>query len=192
MIKGDLSFDEKRKRLMEILKERSYREGDFTLTSGKKSPYYIDCKTTTLLPEGAYLTGTLFLEMLMNQGQKVEAVGGMTLGADPLVSSVSVLSFLKGFPLPALIIRKKPKGHGTSAWIEGTDNVPPGSKVALLEDVVTTGGTLLTSAKRLQDAGYLVTRVLCLVDREEGGKEALEASGFHLESIITRKELSEL
>ncbi len=188
-----MDFEQKRQRLMEILKERSYREGDFTLTSGKKSRYYIDCKTTTLLPEGAYLTGLLFYHTICQEGlPQVEAVGGMTLGADPLVTAVAVISHLEGRPLPSLIIRKKPKGHGTGAWIEGLSNVRAGARVALLEDVVTTGGTLIQAAQRMKDAGLEVVRVICLVDREEGGAEALKAQGLHLESIIKRKELTEL
>ncbi len=187
-------FEQKRQRLMKILKERSYREGDFTLTSGKKSRYYIDCKATTLLPEGAYLTGYLFYHTLCQDNLvQVEAVGGMTLGADPLVTAVAVISHMEGRPLPSLIIRKKPKGHGTGAWIEGLMNVEIGANVALLEDVVTTGGTLIQAAQRVKDAGLEVVRVVCLVDREEGGAEALqEAHGLHLESIIRRKELTEL
>ena len=183
---------EKRHRLLAILKERSYREGEFTLTSGKKSRYYIDCKVTTLSPEGAYLSGWLLFHTLFNSGEKVDAVGGMTLGADPLVTSVAVVSFLQGHPLPSLIIRKEPKGHGTGAWIEGLQNVTPGCKVALLEDVVTTGGTLIKAAERIEEAGLRVARVICLVDRQEGGSEALMGRGLRLESIITRKELTGL
>jgi len=179
-----------RKRLIEILRERSYREGDFTLTSGRSSHYYIDCKATTLFPEGAYLTGLLFYETLMGHGEKVQAISGMTLGGDPLVTAVSIVSFLRGDPLPALIVRKEPKGHGTGAWIEGALNVSHGAKVALLDDVVTTGGSLLKAAKRLEEAGFKVSRVIALVDREEGGMETLRDAGIRLESIITRKELS--
>lgn len=182
----------KRRRLMAILKDRSYREGEFTLTSGRKSRYYIDCKATTLSPEGAYLAGWLFFHAIVSRGEKVDAVGGMTLGADPLVTAVSVVSFLEGAPLPALIIRKEPKGHGTGAWIEGLQNVRPGANVALVEDVVTTGGTLIKAAGRIEEAGLRVARVICLVDRQEGGGEALKAHGFRLEPIITRKELTEL
>lgn len=186
-----LDIEGKKRRLLAILKERSYREGEFTLTSGKKSRYYIDCKVTTLWPEGAWLAGCLLFHALMTRGEPVDAVGGMTLGADPLVTSVSVIGFLQGAQLPALIVRKEPKGHGTGAWIEGLENVKPGARVALLEDVVTTGGTLIQAARRIEEAGLRVARVICLVDRQEGGDEALTAHGLCLESIITRKELSE-
>ena len=184
-------FYEKKRALMAILKERSYKEGVFTLTSGKRSRYYIDCKVTTLSPEGAYLTGYLFFHAI-TRGEGVDAVGGMTLGADPLVTATSVISYMEGGPLPALIVRKRPKGHGTGAWIEGLQNVGPGARIALLEDVVTTGGTLIKAAQRIREAGLEVKRVICLVDREEGGKEALADQGLFLESIITRKELTEL
>ena len=186
-----VDIEGKKRRLLTILKERSYREGEFTLTSGKKSRYYIDCKVTTLWPEGAWLAGCLLFHALITRGEPVDAVGGMTLGADPLVTSVSVIGFLHGALLPSLIVRKEPKGHGTGAWIEGLENVKPGARVALLEDVVTTGGTLIQAARRIEEAGLQVARVICLVDRQEGGDEELTANGLRLESIITRKELSE-
>ncbi|MFW6324854.1 MAG: orotate phosphoribosyltransferase, partial [Desulfovibrionales bacterium] len=129
-------MDEVRTRLARKLLEKSYIEGDFTLTSGKKSDYYFDCKQTALEPEGGYLIGKLFLTMLQNI--PVVGVGGMTLGADPLVSAVTVLSHLEGRPLPGFIIRKNSKGHGTNQYLEGMANFHPGDRVALLEDVVTT------------------------------------------------------
>lgn len=165
----------------------SYVEGEVTLTSGRKSDYYFDCKQTALNPEGGYLIGKLFLHML--EGGSAAAVAGMTLGADPLVSAVSVLSHLGGHPLPALIIRKQSKGHGTNQFLEGLKNVAPGAEVALLEDVVTTGGTLVTSAERVRAAGFKVGAVLCVLDREEGGSENLAKAGLTLSSIFTRKEL---
>ncbi len=179
-----------RERLFQILKHRSYREGDFTLTSGKKSCYYIDCKATTLSAEGAYLTGIVFFEMLSRIKNQPQAVAGMTLGADPLVTAVSVVSFLRNNPLPALIVRKEPKGHGTSAWIEGMVNVEKGANVIMLEDVVTTGGTLIKAGEKLREAGYSVSDALCIVDREEGGKEALEATGIRLYSVFIKTDFN--
>jgi len=113
----------------------------------------------------------------------------MTLGADPLVAAVSVLSHLEGCPLPALIIRKQSKGHGTNQYLEGLKNVTQGDEIALLEDVVTTGGTLVTSAERVRAAGFTVGAVLCVLDREEGGSKRLAEAGLTLTSIFTRKEL---
>ncbi len=179
---------DERKRLKDILLEKSYREGTFTLTSGKKSDFYIDCKQTTLSAEGAYLCGKLFFELIKKEGD-LKAVGGMTLGADPLVTAVSVVSFLQGAPIPAFIIRKEPKGHGTGSWIEGKSNIQAGSFVALVEDVVTTGGTLIKAIERTQIEGYKVGGVFALVDREEGGKELLSQHGFNLVSIFTRSQL---
>ncbi len=174
-------------KLARLLMALSYVEGEVTLTSGRKSDYYFDCKQTALHPEGGYLIGKLFLEMLKGSGAR--AVAGMTLGADPLVASVSVLSHLEGAPLPALIIRKQSKGHGTNQFLEGLKNVTPGDEIALLEDVVTTGGTLVTSAERVRAAGFTVGAVLCVLDREEGGAERLAEAGLTLKSIFTRKEL---
>ena len=167
----------------------SYVQGEVTLTSGRKSDYYFDCKQTALHPEGGYLIGKLFLSMLKGTG--AQGVAGMTLGADPLVAAVSVLSHLEGCPLPAMIIRKASKGHGTDQYLEGLKNFPQGATVALLEDVVTTGGTLVTSAERLRAAGFSVGSVLCVLDRGEGGKERLAEVGLTLSSIFTRSELLE-
>ena len=182
-------MDELRKRLARLLLEKSYREGDFTLTSGKKSEYYFDCKQTALHSEGSWLLGRLFLEFLKNFD--IAGVGGMTLGADPLVSAVTVLSHEAGRPLPGFIVRKQSKGHGTDQYLEGLANFAPGAKVAMLEDVVTTGGTLLKAIGRVRDAGFDVVAVLCVLDRQEGGREALAEAGYELVSIFTRKELLE-
>ncbi|MEF2143810.1 MAG: orotate phosphoribosyltransferase [Desulfovibrionaceae bacterium] len=180
-------MDERKRKLARLLLQLSYVEGEVTLTSGRKSDYYFDCKQTALHPEGGWLIGSLFLEML--QGRGIQGVGGMTLGADPLISAVTVLSHEKNCPLPGFIIRKKPKGHGTNQYLEGLKNFAPGYKVALLEDVVTTGGTLLTSVERVRDAGFDVAAVLCVLDREEGGRERLAEAGLPLEPIFTRAEL---
>ncbi len=182
-------MEDLRKRLARLLLEKSYREGDFTLTSGKKSEYYFDCKQTALHSEGSWLLGRLFLEFLKNFD--IAGVGGMTLGADPLVSAVTVLSHEAGRPLPGFIVRKQSKGHGTDQYLEGLANFAPGAKVAMLEDVVTTGGTLLKAIGRVRDAGFDVVAVLCVLDRQEGGREALAEAGYELVSIFTRKELLE-
>ena len=180
-------MNDMKRRLAKLLMEKSYVEGEVTLTSGKKSDYYFDCKQTALHPEGGYLIGRLFLDML--RGENVAGVGGMTLGADPLVSAVSVVSFVEGAPLPAFIIRKQSKGHGTNQFLEGLKNFAPGDRVALLEDVVTTGGTLLTAVERVRDAGLEIAAVLAVLDREEGGRERLAEAGLALKSIFTRAQL---
>lgn len=181
---------ELKRRLARLLMRLSYIPGEVTLTSGRKSDYYFDCKQTALHPEGGFLIANLFLDML--HGRKIDAVGGMTLGADPLVTAVSVLSHLRGRDLPGFIIRKQPKGHGTNQYLEGMKNIPTGAKVALLEDVVTTGGTLITSAQRVRDAGYEIAVVLCVLDRQEGGRENLASVGLSLEAVFTRQVLVEL
>ena len=178
-------------RLRRIVRDLSYREGTFTLTSGKQSDFYVDCKQTTLSAEGAYLCGKLLYERIVGTGKRTAGVGGMTLGADPLVTAVSVASFLPGDPIPAFIIRKERKGHGTGSWIEGKANIPQGSPVALLEDVVTTGGTLLQAIQRTEEEGFRVTRVITVVDREEGGREALAEQGYTLEALFTRRDIQQ-
>lgn len=178
-----------RLRLKEILLEKSYRQGTFTLTSGKTSDFYIDCKQTTLAAEGAYLCGKLIFELLQKSSTPIHAVGGMTLGADPLVTAVSIASFLAEKPIPAFIVRKEAKGHGTGNYIEGLKNMVEGCSVALLEDVVTTGGTLLKVIERVEAAGFTVGLIATVVERQEGGTEALAKAGYKLESVFTREEL---
>ncbi|RLA79562.1 MAG: orotate phosphoribosyltransferase [Deltaproteobacteria bacterium] len=178
-----------RRRLLEILRQRSYEEREVILSSGRRSNFYIDGKQTTLDPEGAYLVGKLLYERIVRGGKGVEAVGGPTLGADPMVTAVALVSYLEGNPIPAFIIRKEPKGHGKGLWIEGDKALRPGMKVALVEDVVTTGGSLLKAIKVAQEHGLEVVQVLALVDREEGGRENLKAAGYDLEALFTRSEL---
>ncbi|MGQ9858480.1 MAG: orotate phosphoribosyltransferase [Thermodesulfobacteriota bacterium] len=176
-------------RLRQLLRERSYEKRRVVLTSGRESDFYVDGKQTSLHPEGAYLIGKLMFLQLKSKEPMVQAVGGMTLGADPLVSSVALVSHLEGTPLPAFIIRKEPKGHGTGQWIEGKKNIPPRAPVAILEDVVTTGGTTLKAIERAEQEGLKVVRVLALVDREEGGAEAIRGAGFTLEALFRRSDL---
>ncbi len=178
-----------RQRLRELLLEKSYREGTFTLTSGKTSDFYIDGKQTTLDAEGSYLCGCLLYELIKQSTEPISAVGGMTLGADPLVTAASIVSFLAHDPIPAFIVRKEAKGHGTGNYIEGKKNLPHGCKVALVEDVVTTGGTLLQVIERVENEGFSVGLVVTVVDRQEGGAEVLAEAGYPLKSIFTRTQL---
>jgi len=178
-----------RQRLKSILLEKSYRQGTFTLTSGKTSDFYIDGKQTTLSAEGAYLCGRLLFALIREENTPIQAVGGMTLGADPLVTAVSIVSYLEQAPIPAFIVRKEAKGHGTGNYIEGLKNMAEGCTVALIEDVVTTGGTLLKVIDRVEAQGFKVGLVATVVEREEGGVEELARAGYRLKSIFTRTEL---
>ena len=178
-----------KQRLKEILLEKSYRQGTFTLTSGKTSDFYIDGKQTTLSAEGAYLCGRLLFDLIREENTPIQAVGGMTLGAEPLVTAVSIVSYLEMAPIPAFIVRKEAKGHGTGNYIEGLKNMPPGCTVALIEDVVTTGGTLLKVIERVEAQGFKVGLVATVVERQEGGSEELAKAGYRLKAIFTREQL---
>jgi len=165
-----------RERLRKLLVQHSLMIGDFTLVSGRKSRFYFDSKRTTLRPEGAYLTAAAVLETLREKEIRADAIGGMTLGADPIVCPVAALSHLAGRPLAAFIVRKESKEHGTGRRIEGELN--PGSRVVVVDDVVTTAGSTLRAIEAVEQAGHEVVAVLCLVDREEGGTERLSAWPF--------------
>jgi orotate phosphoribosyltransferase len=180
-----------RERLRTLLKEEAYKRGKVILTSGKESDFYIDCRPVTLHPEGAYLVGKLLFERLQNSREMIQGVGGMTMGADPIATAVSLTSYLQGKPIPAFIIRKEPKRHGRGLWIEGISNLPEGTAVAIVEDVVTTGGSTIKAIERATEERLKVVRVLALVDREEGGKESLKKLGYELESLFTRRDFLE-
>jgi orotate phosphoribosyltransferase len=170
-----------RQQLLDLFCNFAYKEGDFVLSSGQRSTYYINCKPVTLDPNGALAVGRLLLNKLPMDTQ---AVAGLTLGADPIVSAVSVVSAYENRPLPALIIRKEAKGHGTMAYIEGPTLVP-GAKVVVLEDVVTTGQSALKAVERLRGAGYSVEQVIALVDRQQGGAELYQSVGLKFEAVFS-------
>jgi orotate phosphoribosyltransferase len=175
-----------RQLLVERLASRAYRHGQFTLASGRSSNHYVNCKPVSLSGEGLSLLGALMLEHVEPQAA---AVAGLTLGADPLVSAVAMRAALDGRHLDALIVRKEAKGHGTGAWLEGP--LPaPGSKITVLEDVVTTGGSSLKAVHQLREAGYVVNRVVAIVDRQEGGLEAMTAAGLELRSLALLEEVA--
>jgi orotate phosphoribosyltransferase len=179
-----------KKKLARLLVEKSYLEGDFTLSSGLKSDYYFDCRQTSLHPEGAWLIGALLAKML--DPLQIDGVGGMTMGADPLISAVSLAGREQGKNWPGLIVRKEVKKHGTSKIIEGLANFKAGSCVGMLEDVVSTGGSVLKACERVREAGFIVRDVCCVLDREQGGRKALQQSGCELHAIFTRAELVSL
>ncbi len=160
-----------RDRLKELLREHSLMFGEFTLVSVKKTNFYFFSKKTTLLPEGAYLVAREILRLIREQGIEAEAIGGITLGADPIVCPVAAVSQMEGTPLRAFIVRKEAKGHGTGRQIEG--NLRPGCRVIVVDDVVTTAGSTLKAIDAVVLAGYDVAAVIALVDREEGGTEKL-------------------
>ncbi|MEI8250151.1 MAG: orotate phosphoribosyltransferase [Synechococcus sp. ELA057] len=177
---------ESRQTLLGMLAERAYRHGRFTLASGRVSDHYVNCKPVSLSGIGLALLGSLLLEQVE---AGAVAVAGLTLGADPLVSAVALQAALAGRSLDALIVRKEAKGHGTGAWLEGP--LPPaGSRITVLEDVVTTGGSALKAVRQLQEAGYVVEQVVAIVDRQEGGAEAMEAAGLRLRSLFLLDEVA--
>jgi orotate phosphoribosyltransferase len=177
-----------RARLLALLTRLSYEKRKVTLASGRESDFYVDCKKTVLTAEGHYLVGRLLLQAIREQAPGAAAAGGLTLGADPLASAVSLTSYLQGTPLPAFIVRKEPKGHGTGQWMEGRTLIPDGAQVAVLEDVVTTGGSTLKAIERIEAEGLKVSRAFALVDRLEGGREAVEAKGYALTALFTRED----
>ena len=176
-----------RQQLLDLLSTLAYREGDFILSSGQSSSYYINGKYVTLHPLGALIIGRLLLSMLPEDTQ---GVAGLTLGADPLVTAVSVVSAYENRPIPALIIRKQAKGHGTMSYIEGP-RLDDNAKVVVLEDVVTTGASAMMAVHRLREAGYQVNHIFSLVDRQQGGREFYDREGIQFESIFTISDLQE-
>ncbi|MGQ9693422.1 MAG: orotate phosphoribosyltransferase [Thermodesulfobacteriota bacterium] len=177
-----------RKKLWELLKEKAYRKGKVILTSGKESDFYIDCRPVTLHPEGGYLVGKLFYDLIKSGPEKIQGVGGLTMGADPIATAISLISFMEGDPINAFIIRKEPKKHGRSLWIEGIDNLNEGSKVAIVEDVVTTGGSTIKAIEKATEERLKVVKVLAIVDRNEGGRENIKKCGYNLESLFTKED----
>lgn len=177
-----------REKLKQIILELSYEKRLVTLASGRQSDFYFDGKQTTLHAEGGWLTGKLFYESIKDLPD-VQAVGGITLGADPIATATSIAALQDGRPLHAFIIRKEPKGHGTGQWLEGRKNLPPGTKVVIVEDVVTTGGSSLKAVNRAKEEGLDVLGIVALVDREEGGRENIEAEGYWLRTIFTKSQL---
>lgn len=177
-----------KKRLGELLLEKAYREGSFTLASGKTSNYYIEGKMVSLDPEGVCVIGNLILEML--EGVEYDAVGGPAIGADPIAAAVAYASFLKNpdRPVPAFIVRPKQKAHGAQRAVEGP--LPEGARVVVVEDVVTTGGSLVQAIRSLEDNGCTIVKIVSLVDREAGHADELKK--YDYTPIFTISELKKL
>ena len=171
--------------LLELLKNYGYKKGEFKLSSGKTSEHYVNCKPVTLSGRGLTLSSLLLLKEV-----ETSYVGGLTLGADPLVSGVALVSALDSRMVNGLIVRKEAKGHGTKAYIEGLQP-PQGTKITVLEDVITTGGSAIKAATRLRDAGFVVERVVAIVDRQEDNEadEFMESVNLELRSLFTLDEI---
>jgi len=173
-------------KLKQILIKNSILRGKFILSSGKESNYYIDARMTTLDPEGVYLIGKIFLDSIMKIPD-IQAVGGPSIGADPIVGSLISQSHQSGHPLRGFLVREEGKGHGTQKLIEG--NLIKGDNVAIVEDVATTGDSIIRAIKAVENAGASVKKVLVIVDRDEGAKNDIEEMGYDFFSIFSIEEL---
>lgn len=177
-----MGLNKTKQQLFSLIKRDAYCEGNFRLSSGKMSSYYIDCRKVTLSSEGALLAGRLIVELI--KGKDIDAIGGPTIGADPIVGAASVLSLLKyKKPLKAFLVRKHAKGHGMQQQLEGPP-LPKGSRVVVIDDVATSGGSLLDAIAVLKQQAMTVVMVIVLVDRNEGAKEKLQEAGCALHSIF--------
>lgn len=179
-------------RLIALLAERSAKRGDFVLASGRRSTLYVDCRLTAMHPEGQLLIGRVGLATLKASGWTVDSVGGLTLGADPIAYAIAHASALaaeqgQGTMVRGFTVRKEAKQHGTGKLIEGP--FQPGDHVVVVEDVITTGGSALKAVEAVRAAGGIVVGVLALVDRQEGGREAIEATGLQVVSLVTAEQL---
>lgn len=176
-----------KERLFELLFTKSFMYRDnppFTLVSGKQSPYYFDCKATTLDPEGCILIGKCMYQLIKDL--QADAIGGLTLGADPISLSTAMEAYNQGKILYPLIVRKEPKKHGTQKWIEG--NTAHVKNVIAIDDVITTGGSTITAIERLNESGLNVIAAAVIIDREEGGREAIEEKGIKVVSLFKRSD----
>ncbi|MBF0565719.1 MAG: orotate phosphoribosyltransferase [Nitrospirae bacterium] len=173
-------------KLIELIKLNSYKRSDdriFKLASGKMSSFYFNLKKTTYTAEGQYLTGSLFFDKITELNLKIDAIGGLTMGADPIAAATAYTSYLKGAPINAVVIRKEPKDHGTMLRVEG--NFREGDKIVVVDDVITTGGSTIRAVKAAREAGLLVVAAIVLLDRcEENGKQNIEEMGLPVYSIL--------
>ncbi len=167
--------------LIALVRQKALKFGQFTLASGKKATYYLDGKQVTLDPAGAVLIAEGILDLL-GRGPLPDAIGGMAIGADPITAAVVTMSGVRGTPILGFLVRKESKGHGTNQYVEGP--VQPGQRVAIVEDVVTTGGSSLQAIERVEAYGLKVTQVVAIIDRREGGAEAFAARGYPFASLL--------
>lgn len=175
-------------RLIELVIQKAFKYSDepiFKLASGRMSNYYFNCKAVTLNPEGMYLIGNVIFDDISELN--IQGIGGLTLGADPIANAVAYTSFLKGKYIESFVVRKTPKTHGTMLWIEG--NVSAGDNVVIVDDVITTGQSTIKAIEKANEAGLNIKKVIALIDRQEGGREAIESIGYELYPIITRDEI---
>lgn len=178
------SKKEKKERLLNLIKKKALKFGPITLASGKKSDWYADLRLITLDSEGAYLVSELLFELL--KGEKIGALGGLMLGADPICGAFAATSFMHDKPIPTFIVRKEPKKHGQMRRIEGP--LKKGSSVVIVDDVATTGSSLLKAIDAVEEEGCKVIKVITIIDREEGAKEKLAERGYSLISLFTKKD----
>lgn len=176
-----------KKRLLKILREKSVTYGDFTLSSGKKSSYYVDSKRTTFDPEGVSLVGKLIFEIIKNKGKKISAVGGLTMGADPMAISTIIAGLNEKYPIKGFSVRKEAKTHGKRKLIEG--NLDIKDTILILDDVITTGSSTIKAIEAVREFGCNIIMVVALVDRREGGAEKIRKSGYEVQAIFTIDEL---
>ncbi|MEQ8212106.1 MAG: orotate phosphoribosyltransferase [Lacipirellulaceae bacterium] len=170
-----------KQQLIELVRDRALQFGEFTLASGKKASYYLDCRKAVLTAEGSRLVGAGMLELMGDDLPPL--VGGMAIGADPITAAILTLAGVKGTPLRGIMVRKESKQHGTGKFVEGP--YESGEEVVIVEDVVTTGGSSLLAIERCEAVGLKVSRVLAIVDRMEGGREAFAAKGYELTTLLT-------
>ena len=173
--------------LIGLVETKALKRGTFRLASGREASFYLDAKQVVLDAHGAMLVGRAILERLRSLGPLPAAVGGMSIGADPITSAVITMAGVEGLPLKGFMVRKEPKDHGTKKYVEGP--VEPGQRVVIVEDVTTTGGSSLLAIDRVQEFGLVVERVVTVIDRLAGAKDAFAARGIPLESLVTIRDL---
>ncbi len=176
-----MSYD--RDALLDLIRTEALQRGEFTLASGKKASYYLDCRNITLHPKGANVIAAGMLEVIQSAGPLPDAVGGMAIGADPITASIITLAGQQDLPLKGFMVRKEPKDHGTGKQVEGP--VTPGQRVVIVEDVITSGGSALKAVEAALEFGLVVERVIAIIDRLAGGEAAFRAKGLELITLST-------
>jgi orotate phosphoribosyltransferase len=179
-------------RLLELLREKAFEKKNVILASGRPSNFYVDVKRVSLLAEGSFYIGKGLFDLIRKNYSAAVGVGGLTLGADPLATAIAYTSFVEKHPLEAFIVRKEAKGHGMGKMIEGGHFLPKDAKVVIVEDVVTSGGSSIEAAKKVRDHGWQILGVAAVVDRQEGGREALQKEGLNLYSLFTKSDFGNL